>query len=54
MQAVQFQPDLECSCEKIKLKASRKKIYICEICSEKNFLRKNSEPNCIDCDNSLD
>jgi len=33
---------LECSCEKINLSSSKKKITVCEICSEKNFLRKNS------------
>ena len=33
---------LECCCEKINLSSSKKKITVCEICSEKNFLRKNS------------
>ena len=33
---------LECTCEKINLSSSRKKITVCEICSEKIFLRKNS------------
>ena len=46
--------NLTCSCEKLNLKISRKKNFVCEICSEKKFLRQNSEPMCIDCDNSLD
>jgi len=33
---------LECSCEKINLQSSRKKIAVCELCSEKKFLRENS------------
>ena len=33
---------LECSCQKINLGGSKKKIVVCELCSEKKFLRQNS------------
>ena len=52
MQAVELPPfkrinshnSLECSCEKFNLRASNKKITVCEICSEKKFLRQTSKP----------
>jgi DNA-directed RNA polymerase subunit RPC12/RpoP len=33
---------LECTCEKINLNSSNKKISVCEICSEKFFMKSKS------------
>ena len=56
MQAIEFPKferiksynSLECSCQKINLGSSKKKIVVCELCSEKKFLRQNSTKFLVD------
>jgi len=52
MQAIQTIPcfnrknSLECTCEMKKTGKKNKCFTVCEICSEKKFLRKTSKINC--------
>ena len=67
MQAIEFQVEtplfkkcnsLKCSCEQIvirntsQLKLKKDNHFVCEICSEKRFLRQHSQPICLDCDST--
>ena len=64
MQALEYKPQnyftkksdsLECSCEDIIIRKNsktkfKKTNYVCEICSEKVFLRRQSNNECLDCE----
>ena len=60
MEAVQEIPQLkrlnslECCCEKNSLKTSKKEVYtVCDLCSEKKFLKKLSSPRIVPDKNSF-